>query len=319
MNESGKLIGCGTDWAFLPLRREWVRAESAQLMEIVEAPTQLRKSLEKGLLPLVLLSPVHLIRQIPFELALPLGLAVRSGGHCYIGFTESQLPQYELLSERLTRLNGLFQRYRPGEGDSLASVAHNVLRAAQSEAEPLEVSGWQSSGETSGALGKLLTRLLFGAEAAREREIRESAQGSLLPLLEGNEAMFRRPQFAAIIDLGELWTQWTGLPLVLQVWQKLQGREVKKARLLKVAELAEARMKVEPSAYFPDLSPIDFSGAEIDLSRVWRGISYRLQAAEMRGLLLLLHFFHLMEQQVDHADAFTAKMIRWQQRDLTLG
>lgn len=316
MSDGTKVIGCGTDWALLPLRREWARTENAQLLDIAETPVMLRKNLEKGLLSLVLTSPLHLIRQIQFELALPLGLSVRGGGLCYIGFTEAQLPLHERLMERLARLNAIFQRYRATDGEPLAGVAHNILRAAQSEAEPLEVPGLQNNGETGGALGRLLTRLLFGADASREREIRESAQSASLPLLEGNEAVFRRPQFAAIIDLGDLWTQWTGFPLVLQVWQKLQGREVKKSRLLKVAELAEARMKVEPSAYFPDLSPIDYAGAEIDLSRVWRAVTYRLQSMEMRGLLLLLYFFHLMEQQADHADVFTAKMIRWQQRDL---
>src|SRR5690606_19495079 len=121
----------------------------------------------------------------------------------------------------------------------------------------------------------------------------DAPQASDVPVLElliGDEALIRRPSYAAVIDLSEAWLELTGLPFVFAVWQKSKGTLSPYWRecITEAAKLAQARMRVEPSVYLPDGEPGDILGHRIDLASYWKGISYHLGDAQMRGLLLFL-------------------------------
>lgn len=323
MNEPSEKIACLADWALLPFRREWQRGDSPLSLECGENHREMRRQLDRLSYRMACCPPACLLRHLPFELAVFQGLSVKgSSGICYLGFDESQMDMKSSLEEAL---NGLYEHARTvfqELGDNVTGQASTLaqrLRSRLSETMPwVGQLPLTAQAESSTQFVRFLGWLLLGSDEFRNQEIRQAAQssGSLPVVLEGNEALARRKQFAGIIDLGDVWHKLTGLPFVLQVWQRHTKHPCgqKAQKIAKTAELAEARMKVEPSSYFPDILPSDQQGAEIDLAKLWRNVHYRLGAMEIKSILLLLHFMMSMEQPSETTDAITAKMIRWQER-----
>lgn len=324
MNEPPDKIACISDWALLPFRREWQRSEGASSLECCESHRDMRRQLDRSSYRMACCAPACLLRHLSFEMAIAQGLSVKGAtGVCYIGFEDSQM---ELKTSLERALNDLYEHARElfqDLGENVTAQAGMLVQRLRRKSS--ETSSWvgqlplTSQTDSSGQLVRFLGWLLLGEEEFRNQEIRQSAysSGPLPVVLEGNEALVRRKQFAGIIDLGDVWQKLTGLPFVLQVWQRhsKHASGQKGSKIAKAAELAEARMKVEPSSYFPDILPSDPHGAEIDLAKLWRNVHYRIGPLEIKSILLLLHFIMSMEQPVDTADAITAKMIRWQERD----
>ncbi len=327
MNEPSEKIACLADWALLPFRREWQRGDSAMSLECGESPRDMRRQLERLSYRMACCSPACLLRHLPFELAVPQGLSVNgASGICYIGFDESQLSIKASLEARLTSMYEISRSLLQDFGENITAHASTLVqRLRRQSAEmlpwvgPLPIS---THTDSSTQLVRFLAWLVFGEDEFRNQEIRQNARnsGTLPVVLEGNEALVRRKQFVGIIDLGDVWQKLTGLPFVLQVWQRHSKHPCgqKASKIVKVAELAEARMKVEPSSYFPDILPSDQQGGEIDLAKLWRNVHYRLGAPEIKSILLFLHFMMSMGQPQETADALTAKMIRWQERDRSI-
>jgi len=112
-------------------------------------------------------------------------------------------------------------------------------------------------------------------------------------LVIGDEALVRRPEFSAVLDLGELWFEMTGLPFVFAVWQSVQSQvpEATRSLLLRAAELSSARMRIDYQTYLPDPLPRDVRGQPINLGAYWRAIQYQFTPAHLDGLLLYFNLY----------------------------
>jgi hypothetical protein len=88
--------------------------------------------------------------------------------------------------------------------------------------------------------------------------------------------------------------------------------------LLECLERAQMKMRIEPQAYFPDMLPRNCQQQSIDLCGVWKGMSYRLDQEDLRSLLIFLYFCKPLEKKCLEDEAFTLKMLRWQQRETSM-
>jgi chorismate dehydratase len=134
-----------------------------------------------------------------------------------------------------------------------------------------------------------------------------------IELLIGDEALEKRSQYSLVIDLGQAWWDITRLPFVFAVWQsRAPVSPALKAKIIKASELAEMRMKLEPSVYFPEIMPLDASGRQLPLGDYWKLIDYRLGFEEIRGLVAFLYLAKHF-RPVERSDQILLKMIRLQE------
>jgi chorismate dehydratase len=123
------------------------------------------------------------------------------------------------------------------------------------------------------------------------------ADGAAAALRIGDIALARRvPPGRLAIDLGELWTEWTGLPFAFAVWQVRAGIRDEDIRRL-VRMLAESRRFFRHNRaelarrYAPEV------GVAPDvLLDYWESLHFDLDAAMQHGLL---HFFRLAAELGD--------------------
>jgi len=103
----------------------------------------------------------------------------------------------------------------------------------------------------------------------------------------GDKALFETfPPDCRIIDLGELWTAWTGLPFVFAVWalrHELASRE-----LYEALHEARRRGKAAIHAIAEDYAVTATCDPAVVENYLTRHMVYRLGAAEMDGLRLFL-------------------------------
>jgi chorismate dehydratase len=185
-------------------------------------------------------------------------------------------------------------------------------------APPLSVS---PASATSAALARVLYRLWFGESAY---EMRAADTGNVaansalsmrrpMELLIGDEALMRKASFRVVIDLGEVWRELTDLPFVFAVWQTAR-RAISpywRQKILEAAEIAQARMRIEPTYYLGDLSAADVQGHTIDLASYWKVIQYRLTPAHFRGLALFLAMVRALAPEAYDEQAVVC-ITRWE-------
>lgn len=322
------VMGIPADTSLLPFRREVQRSEGTVGIEIFEQVLGVKKAFERQQVTLALLPPSQLLKISQMEMAMPLGLVTKAGSNlCYIGFREEQLPWRDLIVARLLDIKSIFCAHSLLESESLSPAVDKLWQQCESQSALRKFEGQKpvflSSQCTTGhVLARIFYRMIFGTDALRTLDQRVSVadESRLLTVLDGQEALTRRRQFAGIIDLSEWWSELTGLPLVLYVWQKFQRQLplAKQTRFVKLAERAEARMRVEPFHYYPE-SMADRSGySEADYAKLWRDVAFRLGHSEMRSLLTWLYFAQSLEYNSQRDDAVTERMIRWQQREFSL-
>jgi chorismate dehydratase len=115
------------------------------------------------------------------------------------------------------------------------------------------------------------------------------AQGAAAALRIGDVALRRTVQGAASLDLGEAWTEWTGLPFAFAVWQTPLGGaadgELRRLHGLLLESRAYYEANAEPLAA---RHAAGFGLEAAELLAYWRTLRYDLDAEMRQGLL---HFY----------------------------
>lgn len=136
------------------------------------------------------------------------------------------------------------------------------------------------------------------------------ADGAAAALWIGDAALALRERRERVrCDLGESWTDWTGLPFVYAIWQARSG--------LPYDQLSQLhRLLLESRAYFAshvdelaERNAARFSVERSRLASYWRSLHYSLDPRTQRGLL---HFFQLAAE-LGEAPPVTA--IHWLDSD----
>ena len=308
----------------VPLRAELDRLAGNEVELHRGVPAQVNRWLTEGKVSLAPCSSICLLRHSNHEIALPLGVA--AGGpvaSVYLGLHHEDAGLVEVVRTRQHMLREIFRAAEKREMDArkfadfIFKMASTLPPLELNVAPPLVVT---PASATSATLARIFYRLWFG-EAAYELR---AAQGNIsrtvmlddrrpMELLIGDEALARRPQFRAIIDLGEAWRDVTDLPFVFAVWQKTRHpvTPLWRNRIFEAAEIAQARMRIEPSHYLPDMPATDTQGHSLDLSGYWKLIQYRLGPQHFKGLALFLALArNLAPALVDHQGVIN--ITRWE-------
>jgi chorismate dehydratase len=204
-------------------------------------------------------------------------------------------------------------RILPGLAIASAGPVHSILLESTVAAEDL--GGRAVAVPTASATSIVLLRILLETRMKVRPALRWFDQGGAAdPIEEGAAAALwigdvalrraRRPG-RRFLDLGELWTHWTGLPFVYAVWQARAG--VEPADLERVHQLL-----TESRAYFDanleDLARRHAGRFGIEAHRLapyWRSLRYGLDADTQRGLL---HFYRLAAEL---GDAAPVEALEW--------
>jgi predicted solute-binding protein len=324
---SSCVLGHSEAWSLNPLLAEFGRLE--QSVRLVSAP---RKVIENCLvdhsIDIGLCSSTSLLHQQLFELAMPLGESVRGpSGLSYLVIHSDNGELIEVISERVARMQNLFSL---ASGQSIKSWAEAVwsgsARVPSGNCKLAPFLKLQPLASSWSQLARLFYRLLFGQDAFALNEMRQKqhamtaddTDGSYLELKCGNAAICQRRKYQHSIDLSGLWSSVTSLPFVPTIalkHKKTPYSAIPKQSLFTAADLAQAKMRVEPSSYLAELALETSGGQLLDLSHLWRKVHYRLGGEEVKSLRLLMHLLRPLERQGLSDERFHLEMVRWQQRD----
>lgn len=317
-------LGWVAYWNLLPLKTELLRLYGDNCRLERGAPEQVNRWLSDGRVQAAPSSSVCLVRNGRHDIALPLGIASYGAvTSVYFGLHHEELHVLEIIRERQRLLRDIVRQGMLKFGTDARRLAAFIWKSAAMlppvDADIPPPVLLTPASATSAALSRILYRLWFG-QAAAELRSQGATTGPLtlsmrrpMELLIGDEALIRRPQYRAIIDLGEAWRELTDLPFVFAVWQTA-GQSLSttwRQRLFEVAELAQARMSVEPSHYFPDMPVTDVNGHPIDLGHYWKHIHYRLGPAHFKALAIFLSLARLLDPEKIEDDAIV-NIMRWE-------
>ncbi len=320
------LIGCQNYWSSHPQIME-LEKFGPRLGIFRDDCAGLYRRLEQGELHYAFCSSISLARNAEFEMALPLGIShTSSNSLAYWGVANSYPALKEIIDARVQTLRELFRAAQMTRTENLKQGAQ-VLLETLDRLPPLALDTLPmiqfNGGSTSwSALSRLLYKLIFGADAY-EMMTRLQSHGPSnlsddvhLELRSENDALQRRCTYRTTIDLAEVWRTITGLPFVSTILQKTRRCQSQSCRasLAEVTELAQMRMQIEPCTYLPDMLPRNAQQQSIDLCAVWKSLNYRLGADDLRSLLVFLFLAKPLEKKGVEDEAFTLKMLRWQQR-----
>lgn len=277
---------------------------------------------------LAMCSSDQLINNIGIDMALPIGLVVREA--CGLAYFVSDRSDEirEALQPRIKAIGALFESLAPHKTENMRAVADAIWEALPelpvADLKHVPHVRFCQQGTGFAALGRIMYRLLFG-EAACEanhllqsrKELCEQDSEACLALHQGNKGLLNRCQYRRGINLLSLWNDWTKLPFVASVMQRSKRSclNYSQTAVLKAAELAQVKMKVEPCTYFPDLIPKNSYGQALDLAGLWKHISYRLRPEDFKSLLLFLNLDRHLDKHLD-SQSVNLKLLRWQQKDL---
>lgn len=307
----------------VPLRSELIRQFGKELIVREGHPTQVNRWLSEGEIDVSPSSSICLLRNPKHEIACHVGVAcdgaVRS---VYLGFPRSVASLLVTMQDRLAVVGEMIRDAAKRAQSDSRGVAQALWRqsvefeALAGEAPILRLT---KASATSCGLAKFIYRHCFGEAATRSRVLAQDESYSFeqnlpeLTLLIGDEALQRRHEFAAVLDLGSAWKQMTGLPFVFAIWQRA-GAVIADSfyqQVYKAAAIAQARMRVEPSIYLDELD-IKSEQQRQNLAEYWEGLHYRLTGDDMRGLCLFLALVRPLLKLDGNEDAST-KIMRWQQ------
>ncbi|MCX6107193.1 MAG: hypothetical protein NTY08_15310 [Proteobacteria bacterium] len=311
-------------WNLLPLRHELERASGHEIEFHRGHPAQVNRWLAEGKVQLAPSSSVCLVKNSQMEIAFPLGIASTGAVHSvYLGFSHEESGLIEVIKQRQLLLREIIRTGISRFETDARKAASFIYKAADQLppldpelAAPLAVT---PTSATSTQLARILYRLWFGETSYEQRASGTNPLGAAMSprrpmeLLIGDEALVKRPNYRAIIDLGDAWRELTDLPFVFAVWQTSRKTMSPywRQKIIEAAELAQARMRVEPSHYYPDPMVTDVHGRPIDLAGYWRCIQYRLGPAHFRGLALFLAMTRCLQPEaVD--DQAIVNIMRWE-------
>ncbi len=321
-NNSGGRMGWIPYWNLWPLKCELAKHGFNFSQTPAGDPTQINKWLQEGKIQLAPCSSVCLIKNAKQEMALPLGVVadgeVKS---VYLGFLPEQEELYEQIMRRQRAVEELFtdgiRLYRNNSREFAQFIKEKIDSQESMKIDHVPMIKMTPNSESSSILSRLLFKLWFPRETYQlmlqyEKLRASNTHAAELELVIGDEALYRRAQFSHIIDLGALWKKMTDLPFVFAVWQtNTKNIKIDKKLVLELAEIAENRMRIEPTYYMPSPIPKAFDGQGISLAEYWKNIYYRIGPKEMQGLityLCLVRSFDLVETN----QSFLSKIIRWQ-------
>lgn len=215
-----------------------------------------------------------------------------------------------------TRLNWLNTTYEAKANQQLASPRDAILdlwtKACENDPSR-QLQGMQprlilrTTDPDLRDLATMFYRLIFGDKAASQLQISEAA--GVQPVAGPGEVSLEfiwQPHsltpsegIKQFFELGSIWQQITALPFVMTIWQKGPMPAPGLAeRLHKAAQLAETKMKIEPSAYFTGKQ--SSSASPKQLSALWQRTRYLLSEDDFLGLQLLGQIVQLSRRRSDH-------------------
>ena len=311
-------------WNLLPLQAELVRLSGHEVEFHRGHPAQVNRWLSEGKVSLAPSSSVCLVKNSQLEIAFPLGIAANGPVlSVYLGFCQEGLGLVEVIKQRQLLLREIFRQAQARfDGDARKNASYIFKAIASLPPVPAELApplAVTPASASSTQLARILYRLWFGEAAYDLWAAASPTIGQAMTLrrpielLIGDEALAKRGNYRAVIDLGEAWRELTDLPFVFAVWQTSRKTMSPhwKQRILEAAELAQARMRVEPSHYFPDPMVTDVHGRPIDLGAYWRGIQYRLGPQHFKGLALFLALTRCLQPEgID--DQAVVNLMRWE-------
>jgi len=308
----------------LPLQYELNRTMGRDVEFVQGTPTQINKLLTEGHVAIAPCSSVCLVKNANHEIALPIGVAASGPVQSvYLGIKDDN-GVYETIRKRHFMLKEVFLTASLKNGGDVRKMTESIFKLASTfESEKLAYTPGLCLTPSSAAganLAKVLYRLWFGAESyelmVERRLSRGIGRGDYvcdMDLLIGDEALQRRPQFKYIVDLSDVWKDLTGLPFVFAVWQSI-GKVLSpttKSKILEAVDLAQARMRIEPSVYLQNIELNDINGRVVDLPAYWRLIQYRLTASHFRGLALYLSLVRFLNPSIVTNNALT-NIMKWE-------
>jgi predicted solute-binding protein len=319
-NKKDLSIGWIPYWNLAPLKSE-ILSHMSSIRFTGGSPVQINDWLLQGKVDLAPCSSVCLFKYPEFEMSVPCGVAVTgSVKSVYWGFYQEQQEFVSFIKEQTVRLKEIVVssqtkypsdvrrqvKYICSQADSLPSCA----------SEKIPVFEFTKASATSSALTKVLLNLLLGKKSYQRMLIKKNINSVTKPaqLLIGNEALLRKNEFIATIDLGELWYDLTANPFVYAVWQS-KGAVLNGWRrfLIEMSSIAEKKISVSPTDYFSTIVPCDQRGKEIDLLSYWKNIRYCLQEKDFQGLILFLCLLKEVEDKFLAQD-WLKKIHRWQNK-----
>lgn len=104
---------------------------------------------------------------------------------------------------------GLIQSCGPVESVTL------FLRRGIENMSGIKTIQYSNESISSNILLKVLVKFLIRQDLSALQEVRENPDGKLLI---GDKALFEENHGGKKVDLGELWTDWTGLPFIYALW-----------------------------------------------------------------------------------------------------
>lgn len=291
----------------LPIRNELEQAFGANLEFEQGSPTYINQLLAAGKLDLGLCSSVSLVKNPNTKIAIPAGLsAKKSTKSIYLGFHHEHLEFLSEIKSRIEDLAPVFEESQKRQRTEPRAAAQRILEN-NFIAPYRKLQGFRvlipSSTATGASFVRMLFPLLFGERIAETTQPSQAMafDGAARPieLLVGDEALIRRPQFVAVLDIGEVWHSLTSLPFVISVWQTnaTELSEVFTRKIQRCAERAQAKMQIDPASFEPDQEFKDLNGKPICLRSCWKNMDYVLGPKEMDGLLLFLNLIREMNQR----------------------
>lgn len=317
MNYGKLAIGWVDYWNLLPMRLELQRAWGEELRLVCGTPRHVNRCLLAHEVAVAPASSFCLLNNLQLNMALPLGVAcdgeVRS---VYLGFGAGQQELQQAIVARTEALAHLCREAVAFYGHNLRGMARAIRMQAASTGNLLSAPSprfkLSPHSATSNALLHVLYQLWFGEDNYRYfAEHVPYEQDAQVQLLIGNEALQATEKFPDTLDLGQIWKDITGLPFVFAVWQTHTPlSDTWRQRLLHAAELATARMRVEPSDY---LSQVDNYGT-VNLADYWQHIYYTLRGRELKSLYLFLNLYRLLTAQHEADESISTRLVRWEEQ-----
>lgn len=316
-------IGCQNSWSSHPLMME-LNKYAPRFIVSKDDCAGLYKKLDQGELQYAFCSSISLVRNADFEMALPVGVSVEgASGLAIWGLSSAQTQLKDVIDSRVKVLREIFRSVHITRATDLKGALQSASELLAKVPVPrldsvpqLRLTGGASSW---GTLSRIAYKLIFGCEnyASLCRSPLDSSNPCIDFRVE-NEALTKRCSYSHLIDLSDLWYRMTGLPFVSSVLQKKRKTCACRSSMSDASELAEMRMQVEPCNYLPDMLPRNRHSQSIDLSSVWKHVSYRLSNEDIRSLQVFLYLAKPLEKKCLADSAFTLSMMRWQQKETAL-
>lgn len=286
-------FGWAPYWNMLPLKQEIKRKIGSKVEFTMGHPADINKLARTGKVIAAPCSSVCLLKYPELSMPLPIGVvASKEVESVYIGFTRFEEDLMSYIEYRTEQCQRFFKQARekyPNDPRSAAKAAIKLMQASKQNITycPPPIY-FTAASETSVALARLFWKFLFGAKPVTPDE--RHTEQNIAQVLIGDEALEKKHNFPIKLDLATYWRKMTGLPFVFAAWQsacKEPHPELNES-LLAAAELAQAKMKIEPSSYFSTPLPKDQQGHTIDLAGYWSHLRYRLTSTDIQGLMLFL-------------------------------